>query len=483
MEGALQRIYEEAGRPGARALRTRARREGTNVTTREAQDFVAQQSNSQVLQARLPSDGKVTAAREDSRWQLDLLDFSKRRRQPGGHKYVLTAIDVFSRFVWTEKLTDKTDAQTLGAYRRIIGRNNNTHPKEVSTDLGREFGPTFTAYLADHGTANRKKDPQSVNSLAGIDRAQQTIKTILANLQANSDAPWSSLMKKATDLYNDRENSAIFTSPEDVTENKEVQYFLEAQAGKDIKHNNNRWRSRAGKLTDKGAFRVPADRNTWERIDQPKFGGKVHQVEGLKGANVEDTEGNSYPVRKVLAVPGASQDIDINDELTPASGRREQQLRGMRQFSEQLKRELAQTPQNQMTFARATQFLRTRPSFEDTAEAYRLPRAARYVKFFRLFGFRLEGSGPAMTVRGPAAAVGQAPAARAIQLAPRASRRDLPGSQGIIFQPDNPKRGGSAAYARWALYRSATSVGEARRLGMSPQDLREALRQGHAQLT
>ena len=102
MEAALQRIYEEAGRPGARALRTRARREGTNVTTREAQDFVAQQSNSQVLRARLPSDGKVTAAREDSRWQLDLLDFSKRRRQPGGHKYVLSAIDIYSRFVWTE---------------------------------------------------------------------------------------------------------------------------------------------------------------------------------------------------------------------------------------------------------------------------------------------------------------------------------------------------------------------------------------------
>ena len=136
----LQRIYDDSGRPGARSFRTAARRQGADITQREAQQFVAQQSTSQVLQQRLPSDGRVSAAREDSRWQLDLLDFSKRKKQPGGHKYVLTAIDVFSRFVWVEKLTDKTDAQVLAAYRRIIGRNNNVHPKEVSTDLGREFG-------------------------------------------------------------------------------------------------------------------------------------------------------------------------------------------------------------------------------------------------------------------------------------------------------------------------------------------------------
>ena len=484
----LQRIYDESGRPGARSFRTAARRQGANITTQEAQQFVARQSTSQVLQARLPSDGKVTAAREDSRWQLDLLDFSKRRRQPGGHKYALTAIDVFSRFVWVEKLTDKTDAQVLAAYRRIIGRNNNVHPKEVSVDLGTEFGPSFTAYLLDNGTANRKKDPQSVNSIAVVDRAQQSIKQILANLQVNNDAPWSSLMKKATDIYNDREHGALYgESPEGVPENNEVQYLLEAQAGKDIKHNNAKWRARAGKLTDLGNFRVPKPRQEWERIDAPKFEGKVHQVEGLKGANVEDTEGNSYPVRKVLAVPETSQDIDMNDELTPASGRREQQLRGLRQYSEQLKNELSQAPNAEMTLTRVQMFLRSRPQFEATADVYRLPKAGRFVKFLRLFGYRIQGSGPAMTVKAPAAATGQLrPAARAVQLgaplAPRAQRRDLPGSQEILFQADNPKRGGSASFTRWGLYRSATTVGEARRLGMTPQDLREALRQGHAQL-
>ena len=55
-------------------------------------------------------------------------------------------------------------------------------------------------------------------------------------------------------------------------------------------------------------------------------------------------------------------------------------------------------------------------------------------------------------------------------------------SQGILFAPDNPKRGGSAAYTRYELYKGATTVGEARRLGMNPQDLQAAIRSGQAQL-
>jgi len=154
----------------------------------------------------------------------------------------------------------------------------------------------------------------------------------------------------------------------------------------------------------------------------------------------------------------------------------------MRQYSEQLKQELSQAPQGAMSFTRVQMFLRSRPQFEATADVYRLPKAGRFVKFLRLFSYRIEGSGPAMTVKAPAAAAGQAPVARAVQLAPRAQRRDLPGTQGILFQPDNPKRGGSQAYTRYGLYKGATTIAEARRLGMTPQDQREALRQGHAQL-
>jgi hypothetical protein len=76
-------------------------------------------------------------------------------------------------------MSDKTDKETKDAMRRIIRNNNNVAPNEISVDLGREFGPLFTQYLEDQGTQIRRKDPQAVNSIAGVDRTQQSIKGIL----------------------------------------------------------------------------------------------------------------------------------------------------------------------------------------------------------------------------------------------------------------------------------------------------------------
>ena len=306
----------------------------------------------------------------------------------------------------------------------------------------------------------------------------------MAGLQASSDAYWSTLLKKSTDLYNDTEHAHLYSeSPEGVQENEEVQYLLTAQAGKDIKHNNDRWRAKAERLTDKKGFRVPLPRKTWEKIDAQKFGAQVHQVAALFGSHVIDTENKSYPVRKVLAVPADSAEIDVNPELLPGSGRKEEQRTQLRRYSEMLKQELSGTPTGEMTLTRVREFLKSRPGFEDNAAMVRLPKEGRFVSFLRLYGYRLSGQGPTLTVKAPAAVVRPAVAARAPDPADRAQRRDMPGTQGIVFQPDNPKRGATAAYARYELYKNSTTIGAARLAGMSPMDLRDAIRRGHAQLT
>jgi hypothetical protein len=74
----LKTIYNESGKPGAKLFKTAARKKGIDITAKQAQQFVSQQSEGQFFQGRLPSDGKITASRMDSRFQADLLDFSKR---------------------------------------------------------------------------------------------------------------------------------------------------------------------------------------------------------------------------------------------------------------------------------------------------------------------------------------------------------------------------------------------------------------------
>ena len=71
MERQLQTIYENAGRPGAETFRFQARRQGVNITLKEAQDCVKRQSIGQVFQGRIRSDGKAPGgARDNSRAEV-----------------------------------------------------------------------------------------------------------------------------------------------------------------------------------------------------------------------------------------------------------------------------------------------------------------------------------------------------------------------------------------------------------------------------
>ena len=91
MSDRLQQIYDDSGRPGVQAFRFAARRAGIEIPDKEAKDFAAGQSTGQIHQGRIPSNGKiVSGGRSDMRWQMDLIDWSKRiRKLSGGHRYVL----------------------------------------------------------------------------------------------------------------------------------------------------------------------------------------------------------------------------------------------------------------------------------------------------------------------------------------------------------------------------------------------------------
>jgi hypothetical protein len=483
----LQALYQEAGAPGARVFRTYALRKNEHLTSTEAQEFVAQQATQQVFQARLPSDGRVSASRLGMRWMADLMDQSKRASslRPGAAKYAMVVVDVFSREVFVEAMTQKSDTQAASAMRKILHSNEGEDPKELSVDLGREWaGPAFKELMQRKGIVVRTKDPQQVNSIAVVDRAMQSVKAILKNIQG--DHGWAKSLKRAASLYNDREHSALSgESPDGVADNKVLQYKLEAENGTSVKHNNTRWRQRAGKLKDLGGFRTVLDRSTWNRIDAPRFDGKVHKVDALVGSHVVDSDGKSYPVRQVLAVPASSEDVKVPDELIPGSAKRKAQLLHLRPFSEALRTELFNRGR-EMSFRGVSTFLAALDGFDDTCDVYKLPKQGRVARFLRLFGFLLSGSGAGMSVQLPASSASSQPARGrphgATDLTPRIPRAVLPAHTELTWTPDNPFRGGSAARARYEGYKSATTVGDSRTLGATSQDIRIGLTKSYGQL-
>ena len=252
----LQQIYDDAGRPGVQSFRFSVRRAGLQISDAEAKAFVAKQSTGQIFQGRIPSDGVVPGGgREDMRWQMDLIDWSKRiKKLSGGHRYVLVAVDNYNRQVFTQGMPRKTAEATLEAFRKIIRANAGIMPREITVDNDGAFA-TLEQEIASKGGVLRRKNMQTANTLAVVDRVIGKLKTILSGYSLTD---WSGALRKATATYNDKSHSYLMGSaPDDVKGSNLLQCEPDKLHGEQIKHNNDKWRAKASKLRDAGAFRIP----------------------------------------------------------------------------------------------------------------------------------------------------------------------------------------------------------------------------------
>ena len=122
--------------------------------------LVKREAVRQVQAPKYKFDGKIPSLYQNDRWFADLIDFSstpsdngKRtglRRTKDGESYILVVQDVFSRFLWTEALVNKTPQAVAKAFEEILARAG-TKPRSLTSDLGPEFEGPFKQMLEANG--------------------------------------------------------------------------------------------------------------------------------------------------------------------------------------------------------------------------------------------------------------------------------------------------------------------------------------------
>ena len=76
---------------------------------------------------------------------IDVRQFSKQNNK---YKYLLTIIDVYSKFAWVIPLKTKTGSELIEAFQKIMKIRK---PKKLWTDLGKEFvNKQFKSFLAEN---------------------------------------------------------------------------------------------------------------------------------------------------------------------------------------------------------------------------------------------------------------------------------------------------------------------------------------------
>jgi len=89
---------------------------------------------------------KVTSLGIDYLWQLNLVDMQKFSKLNKGYKYLLTCIDVFSKYAWVKPIKTKEGNVVLNAFKKIL--KDGRKPEKIQTDVGKEFiNKLFKAFL------------------------------------------------------------------------------------------------------------------------------------------------------------------------------------------------------------------------------------------------------------------------------------------------------------------------------------------------
>ena len=73
----------------------------------------------------------------DDHWQADLADISSLARFNKGYKFLLTCIDVFSKFAWVVPLKNKSGESLVNGFQIILDTGRS--PEKLQTDKGTEF--------------------------------------------------------------------------------------------------------------------------------------------------------------------------------------------------------------------------------------------------------------------------------------------------------------------------------------------------------
>ena len=79
---------------------------------------------------------RVIVSKIDDQWQADLVDMQKNKSQNKKFNYVLTVIDIFSKFAWAIPIKNKTGDSITRAFEIIF---KDRIPAKLHTDKGLEF--------------------------------------------------------------------------------------------------------------------------------------------------------------------------------------------------------------------------------------------------------------------------------------------------------------------------------------------------------
>ena len=163
----------------------------------------------------------MLSAFKDNIWGADLADMQLISKYNKGVHFLLSIIDIFSKYVWIVPLKDKKGASIVDAFRSIL-KQSNRKPNKIWVDKGSEFyNSSFKKWLQENDIVMYSTHNEEKSVVA--ERFIRTLKNkIYKYMTSISKNVYIDKLDDIVNEYNNTYHRTIKMRPTDVKDNTHI---------------------------------------------------------------------------------------------------------------------------------------------------------------------------------------------------------------------------------------------------------------------
>lgn len=188
-----------------------------NITRSDIAEFLSTNAEYNMGKAAIHRINKPTISQHpNALWALDLIDCNTYVSSNRGWRYIITVVDIFSRFTWLGKLKDKEALSVANEFGIILQRAT-VIPKSLLSDNGMEFAGEFDEYLKDQDIIHRRVRSHTPQANGVCERRNQEVRKIIRSMfLSNRNKVWYTLLPSVEAALNSTYISTIKSTPDTV---------------------------------------------------------------------------------------------------------------------------------------------------------------------------------------------------------------------------------------------------------------------------
>src|SRR6266853_6926334 len=163
----------------------------------------------------------------DQQWQADLVEMIPYEKVNNGYRYLLTVIDLFSRYAWAAPIKDKSGKEVTRAFQEIFALGRKC--ERLQTDEGREFDNRHVQHLLNLENI-RFFTVKSQFKAAVVERLNRTLKAKMWRYFTRMGSyKWLIILPDLLNAYNSSVHRVTGMAPNNMTEDNEHELWTKQE--------------------------------------------------------------------------------------------------------------------------------------------------------------------------------------------------------------------------------------------------------------